>query len=74
MSRNSTFGPGEVALFAIVCFVGAASALKLIGPDSPTHDATTTSGSIQADLMIWPLLIGLPMAGAVALLGWWYYA
>jgi hypothetical protein len=67
------FGPGELALFVIVALVGTVSALKLIGPNSPTHNATATAGSTQANLLVYPLLIGLPAVALIALVGWYYY-
>lgn len=74
MTRNQGFGPGELVLFVVVALVGTVSALKLIGPNSPTHDATATAGSTQANLLFYPLVIGLPIAAIIVLFGWWYYA
>lgn len=74
MSREGNLAPGDIVLLAIVAAVGGVSALLLIGPDSPTHNATSTSGTLQADLLVWPLLIGLPAAAMIVILGWWYYA
>jgi hypothetical protein len=73
MTRNQDLGPGGIILFVITALVGGVSALKLIGPNSPTHEATTTSGTLQADLLVYPLVVGLPAAAVIALLGWWYY-
>jgi hypothetical protein len=74
MSRNEDLGPGGVVLFIITALFGAFAALQLIGRDSPTRSASSTTGGLQADLLVYPIAIGLTAAAVIALLGWWYYA
>lgn len=73
MPRNEDFAPGAVILFALVAVVGGFSALKLIGPSSPTANAAETGGGVNPDLLVYPLVIGLPAAGVIVLFGWWFY-
>jgi hypothetical protein len=73
MSRNSEFGAGRVVLFIITALFGAFAVVQLIGRDSPARSTQATTGGLQADLLVYPIAIGLTAAAVIVAVGWWYY-
>jgi len=73
MTRNQGVGPGQAVLFIITALFGAFAAIQLIGRDSPSRSASSTTGGLQADLLVYPIVFGLIAAAVIAGIGWWYY-